>query len=87
MACRIQTLVAKSSNGAFWCRNNSIDERLGDIELDFVAFDKDIYNFRSSYRFQQRIDFFARLICFNLQLAAFGSQSLGSLNQISLGTC
>lgn len=87
MACRIQTLVTKSGNGAFWCWYDAIDERLGDVELNLVAFDKDVYNIRSSYRFQQRIDLFARLVCLNLQLAAFGSQSLGSLDQISLGTC
>lgn len=87
MACRIQTLVTESSNGPFWRRYDSIDERLGDVELNFVAFDKDVYNFRSSYRFQKRVDLFARLVRLNLQLAAFGSQSLGTLDQISLRTC
>lgn len=87
MPCCIQTLVTKSSDGAFWGRYDSIDERLGNIELDLVAFDKDVYNVRSSYRFEQRIDLFARLIRLNLQLAAFGRQSLGTLDQISLRTC
>lgn len=87
MARRIQTLVTKSRDGAFWGRDDSIDERLGDIELDLVALDKDVDNIRSSYRFKQRKNLFARLVRLNLQLAAFGSQDSGSLDQVSLGAC
>lgn len=87
VARRIQTLVTKSSDGAFWGRNNSINERLGDIELDLVALDEDVHNIGSSYRFEQRINLFARLVRLNLQPTTFGSQDSGSLDQVSLGAC
>jgi hypothetical protein len=87
MTCRIQTLVTKSRNRPFWCRYHSINERLGDIELNLVAFDEDVYNFRSSNRLEQLIDLYACLVRLDLELATFSSQSLGSLDQVSLRTC
>lgn len=44
MAGCIQAFIAKSGNGAFRCRYDAVDERLGDVELNLVALDEDVDN-------------------------------------------
>lgn len=87
MAGGIQTFVAKSRDGALWRWYDSVDERLGHVELHLVALDKDIHDIRRSYRLEEREYLFASRLCLNLQPAAFAGQGLSSLDQIGLGTC